>query len=197
MIILLDNFDSFTYNLVHLLYALNSEVKVLRNNQCKVEEILALRPDAVIFSSGPGLPEKAGIMMPLLEACRKERLPVLGISLGCLALGKLFSAEIVSAKEIMHGKTSRIAHDGQALFEGIKQDFKAVRYHSLVLREESLPENLQVTARSEDNEVMGIKDSSGLMYALQYQPDSILSSNGKQQMANFLKIIDKYKNYGS
>ncbi|NMA42566.1 MAG: aminodeoxychorismate/anthranilate synthase component II [Oligosphaeraceae bacterium] len=189
MILVLDNFDSFIYNLVHMLYALHAEVEVYRNNQITLDEVLALRPDAIVLSSGAGRPEHAGIMQELILAAH-EQIPILGVCLGHQAIGQVFGAKIVPTKQIMHGKVSKISHNGENLFAGLKNDFKAVRYHSLALHEDSLPEELEVTARSEDGEIMGIRHRDFLIYGIQYHPESILSPNGKQQLANFMQMVD-------
>ncbi|NMA20384.1 MAG: aminodeoxychorismate/anthranilate synthase component II [Lentisphaerae bacterium] len=196
MILVLDNFDSFTYNLVHMLYALQAEVEVYRNNQITPDEVLALRPDAIVLSPGPGRPENAGIMQELILAVR-EQIPMLGVCLGHQAIGQVFGAEIVSAKQIMHGKTSKISHNGKDLFAGLKNDFKAVRYHSLALREESLPKELEITARAEDGEIMGIRHRDFMIHGIQYHPESILTPNGKQQLANFMQMVDLKQRKGA
>jgi len=196
MILVLDNFDSFTYNLVHLLYALQSEVVVYRNNQLSVEQALALRPEAIVFSPGPGRPGNAGIMQALILAAQ-GLIPMLGVCLGHQAIGQAFGAEVVSAQKIMHGKVSRISHNGQDLFAGLKNDFKAVRYHSLALREGSLPAEIEVTARADDGEIMGIRHRSQQIYGIQYHPESILTPNGKQQLANFLQLVAQKQRKGA
>lgn len=196
MILVLDNFDSFTYNLVHMLYALHAEVEVYRNNQISPKEVLDLRPDAIVLSPGPGRPETAGIMQELIRTAHKQ-IPILGVCLGHQAIGQVFGAEVVSAKQIMHGKVSKISHCGKDLFEGLKNDFKAVRYHSLALREESLPEELEITARAEDGEIMGIRHRNFLIFGIQYHPESILTPNGKQQLANFLQMVDLKQRKGA
>ena len=196
MILVLDNFDSFTYNLVHLLYALQSEVVVYRNNQLSVEQALALRPEAIVFSPGPGRPGNAGIMQALILAAQ-GLIPMLGVCLGHQSIGQAFGAEVVSAQKIMHGKVSRISHNGQDLFAGLKNDFKAVRYHSLALREGSLPAEIEVTARADDGEIMGIRHRSQQIYGIQYHPESILTPNGKQQLANFLQLVAQKQRKGA
>ncbi len=187
MILVLDNYDSFTYNLVHLLYALKAEVVVCRNDQLTVEQILNLGAAAILFSPGPGRPETAGIMPDLIRAACGS-LPMLGICLGHQAIGQAFGAAVVPAQHIRHGKISRIDHNGQGLFAGLKNAFKAVRYHSLALQESSLPAELEVVAKAEDGEIMAIRHRSLPIYGLQYHPESILTPNGKQQLANFLQL---------
>ncbi|MFA6929005.1 MAG: aminodeoxychorismate/anthranilate synthase component II [Lentisphaeria bacterium] len=196
MILVLDNFDSFTYNLVHMLYALHAEVEVFRNNQITVEQVLGMRPDAIVLSPGPGRPENAGIMQNLILVA-KEQIPILGVCLGHQAIGQVFGGEVIYARQIMHGKVSRISHDGKGLYSGVKNDFKAVRYHSLALKEDNLPEALEVTARSEDGEIMGIRHRNYLIHGIQYHPESILTPNGKQQLANFMQMVDQQQRKGA
>lgn len=196
MILVLDNFDSFTYNLVHMLYALHAEVEVFRNNQITVEQALGMRPEAIVLSPGPGRPENAGIMQDLILAA-KEQIPILGVCLGHQAIGQVFGGEVIYARQIMHGKVSRISHDGKGLYSGVKNDFKAVRYHSLALKEDSLPEALEVTARSDDGEIMGVRHRTYLIHGIQYHPESILTPNGKLQLANFMQMVDQQQRKGA
>jgi len=155
-----------------------------------------MRPDAIVLSPGPGRPEKAGIMQELIAAAGAQ-VPILGICLGHQAIGQVFGAELVQAKHIMHGKVSKISHNGKDLFAGLKNDFKAVRYHSLALRESSLPEILEVTARADDGEIMGIRHRKQLIFGVQYHPESILTPNGKQLLANFLQMVDLQQRKGA
>ena len=185
MIFVLDNFDSFTYNLVQYLYLLNQEVTVLRNNAVTVEEIFSMNPEAILLSPGPGRPESAGIMIELLKSV-SGKIPVLGVCLGHQAIGAAFGGNIIHARNIMHGKISEITHDGKGLFAGLTSPFKAVRYHSLVIDPETLPECLEVTARSDDGEIMGIRHKTLPLEGIQYHPESILTATGKRQLANFL-----------
>ncbi len=185
MIFVLDNFDSFTYNLVQYLYLLNQEVTVLRNNAVTVEEIFSMNPEAILLSPGPGRPESAGIMIELLKSVA-GKIPVLGVCLGHQAIGAAFGGNIIHARNIMHGKISEITHDGKGLFAGLTSPFKAVRYHSLVIDPETLPECLEVTARSDDGEIMGIRHKTLPLEGIQYHPESILTATGKRQLANFL-----------
>lgn len=188
MIFVLDNYDSFTYNLVHMLYAAGRDIRVRRNRDVRAEEVLALSPEAILLSPGPGRPEDAGCMMELIRLAA-GRIPLLGVCLGHQALGAVFGAEVVHAKRIMHGKISEIEHDGEGLFSGLPQKFKAVRYHSLALRESSLPETLKISARSEDGEIMGIRVNGLARPAegIQYHPESMMTEYGKEQIAGFLK----------
>jgi len=195
MILILDNYDSFTYNLAHMLYTLNLSVLVKRNREISVQEVVKMRPDAIVLSPGPGRPEKAGIMLDLIHAVR-DHIPLLGICLGHQAIAQSYGAVITSASRIMHGKTSQITHDGRGLFKGIKREFKAVRYHSLAVKEGTLPEELEVSARSEDNEIMGLRHKSLLIEGVQYHPESILTATGKMQMENFISEVEARQRKG-
>ena len=193
MVLLIDNFDSFTYNLAQYLYQLDVELLVRRNNAITLEEIAALENlDAIVLSPGPGRPENAGIMVPLIRHFA-GRVPMLGVCLGHQAIGCACGGEVVRARRLMHGKLSCISHDGQGLFAGLKQNFAAVRYHSLALNETTLPPELMVTARSEDGEVMGVRHREFVLEGIQYHPESILSANGKRQLANFLALAAERK----
>ena len=189
MIFVLDNFDSFTYNLVQYFQQLDRTVKVVRNNAAAVEEVLGLRPEAIVLSPGPGRPENAGIMPALIRAAA-GKVPMFGVCLGHQAIGQAFGMQVIHAKRIMHGKVSTVDHDGRGLFTGLSSPFKAVRYHSLALDETTLPPELEVTARSEDGEVMGIRHKDALIEGIQYHPESILTSTGKRQLANFLELVN-------
>lgn len=189
MIFVLDNFDSFTYNLVQYFQQLDRTVKVVRNNAAAVEEVLGLRPEAIVLSPGPGRPENAGIMPALIRAAA-GKVPMFGVCLGHQAIGQAFGMQVIHAKRIMHGKVSTVDHDGRGLFTGLSSPFKAVRYHSLALNETTLPPELEVTARSEDGEVMGIRHKEALIEGIQYHPESILTSTGKRQLANFLELVN-------
>lgn len=189
MIFVLDNFDSFTYNLVQYFQQLDRTVKVVRNNAAAVEEVLGLRPEAIVLSPGPGRPENAGIMPALIRAAA-GKVPMFGVCLGHQAIGQAFGMQVIHAKRIMHGKVSTVDHDGRGLFSGLSSPFKAVRYHSLALDETTLPPELEVTARSEDGEVMGIRHKEALIEGIQYHPESILTSTGKRQLANFLELVN-------
>ena len=189
MIFVLDNFDSFTYNLVQYFQQLDRTVKVVRNNAAAVEEVLGLRPEAIVLSPGPGRPENAGIMPALIRAAA-GKVPMFGVCLGHQAIGQAFGMQVIHAKRIMHGKVSTVDHDGRGLFPGLSSPFKAVRYHSLALDETTLPPELEVTARSEDGEVMGIRHKEALIEGIQYHPESILTSTGKRQLANFLELVN-------
>ena len=185
MIFVLDTYDSFTYNLVHLMGSLGAEMVVERNRETSVAAIMAMRPDGILLSPGPSRPENAGCMLDLIHAAA-GRIPMLGVCLGHQAIGHAFGAKVVSAKRIMHGKLSTIHHDGKGVFQNVPQDFKAVRYHSLALEEATLPDCLEITARSEDGEIMGVRHKELPIEGIQYHPESIMTEAGRQQLMNFL-----------
>lgn len=185
MLIVLDNMDSFTYNLVQMFRLCRRDVRVYRNNFLAAEEILAMKPEGIVLSPGPGRPADAGIMPQLIRLAFQEKIPLLGICLGHQGIAEYFGAEIVPAKKIMHGKTSWMFHSGTGLFSGIPNPFRVVRYHSLAVREETLPPELEVTCRSEDGEIMGLQHKNGLTQGVQYHPESVLSEFGMQQINHF------------
>ena len=189
MIFMLDNYDSFTYNLVHMLAKTGQEIVVKRNRDVTPAEVLEMNPQAIILSPGPGRPQTAGCMMDLIAAAA-GKVPMLGVCLGHQAIGAHFGAEVVHAKSIMHGKTSAIRHDGQGLFNGLPQGFLAVRYHSLALLASSIPENMTVSAKTDDGEIMGVRvrpESGVVIEGIQYHPESIMSEFGLKQINNFLR----------
>ncbi|MFA6713973.1 MAG: aminodeoxychorismate/anthranilate synthase component II [Victivallaceae bacterium] len=191
MILMIDNYDSFTYNLVQYISALGCEVVVKRNDELTVQEALDMKPDAIVISPGPGRPENAGISMELIKAAA-GKIPLLGVCLGHQSIGQVFGGKVIQAKKIMHGKTSQIKHDGKGLFEKLPADVKVVRYHSLALEESSLPECLEITARTtDDGEIMGVRHKEFAIEGIQYHPESVLTSTGKRQLANFLNTIKK------
>lgn len=187
MIFVLDNYDSFTYNLVHLLYALGAEVTIRRNREVTPAEVLALQPDGILLSPGPSSPERAGVLCDLVRAGAEARVPMFGVCLGHQAIGQVFGAQVVHAKQVMHGKISEVEHDGRGVFEGVPNPFRAVRYHSLALEAASIPACLEVTARTADGEVMGIRHRELPIEGIQYHPESILTEAGKLQLANFVR----------
>lgn len=187
MIYMIDNYDSFTYNLVQYLQMLGAEVVVRRNDEVSVEEVLNSGAAGVVLSPGPGRPDEAGIMLDLIR--RGGDMPMLGVCLGHQAIGATFGASIIHARRLMHGKLSTITHDGQGVFKGLPETFQAVRYHSLAIDESSLPDCLVPTAHSEDGELMGIRHTSRPLEGIQYHPESILSQNGKRQLRNFLTLV--------
>ncbi|MGA7104887.1 MAG: bifunctional anthranilate synthase component II/anthranilate phosphoribosyltransferase [Candidatus Deferrimicrobiaceae bacterium] len=189
MIAVIDNYDSFTYNLVQYLCELGAEVKVYRNDAVSVEELVGLSPDGLVISPGPGGPESAGIS---LEAVRtfSDRIPILGVCLGHQCIGKAFGGKVVHASTLMHGKTSQILHNGKGIFSMIENPMTATRYHSLAIERESLPSVLEVCAEAEDGEVMGIRHVSRPVYGVQFHPESILTRYGMRILENFLSLID-------
>lgn len=191
MLLLIDNFDSFTYNLAQLFQQLDQEVKVIRNNQITIEEIEAMAPAAIILSPGPGRPETAGVMMDVIRHF-KGKIPMLGVCLGHQAIGEVFGMTLSNAQKVMHGKISEISHDKAGLFAGLPEKIKVVRYHSLALKRETLPEDLEITASADDDgEIMGIRHKKYLIEGIQYHPESILTTTGKRQLANFLNLLSR------
>ena len=187
MILTIDNYDSFTYNLVQMIRALGAEVKVVRNDEIDVAGIAAMRPEALVLSPGPGNPDSAGVTLAAVREFA-GKMPILGICLGHQAIAQAFGGRIVPAKRLMHGKTSRIRHDGKGLFEGLDQGFPAMRYHSLAVERALLPDCLAVTAESEDGEIMGLRHREYPIESLQYHPESIGTPQGARQLANFLAL---------
>ncbi|HEY9236923.1 MULTISPECIES: anthranilate synthase component II [Phenylobacterium] len=187
MILVIDNYDSFTYNLVHYLNELGAETLVYRNDALSVEEALGLRPDGVLLSPGPCTPNEAGICLDLLAAA-PEDLPILGVCLGHQAIGQAFGGEVVRAKTLMHGKTSLIHHEGKGIFAGLPNPFTATRYHSLSVEKSTLPDVLEVTGWTEDGEIMGFSHRSRPVHGVQFHPESIATEGGHAMLANFLKL---------
>ncbi len=188
MLLMIDNYDSFTYNLVQYFGILGEEVRVFRNDRVTVEEAQALRPDRIVISPGPGDPDDAGVSVDLIRRLA-GRVPILGVCLGHQCMGFAFGGEIVRAKRIMHGKTSPVHHDGSGLYRGVPSPFQATRYHSLVIGRASLPGRFRITAWTvEDDEIMGIADEEALLYGIQYHPESILTPEGMNILRNFLEI---------
>jgi len=186
MILVIDNYDSFTYNIVQYLGELGAEIEVVRNNEITVADILKKKPDHVLISPGPCSPKEAGISVEVIKQLA-GKVPILGVCLGHQSIGYAFGGEIVRAKNLMHGKTSTITHDGKGVFLGLPNPFKATRYHSLVIKKESLPKELIVTATSEDGEIMGVRHRSLPIEGVQFHPESILTESGKTLLGNFLK----------
>jgi anthranilate synthase/aminodeoxychorismate synthase-like glutamine amidotransferase len=186
MILMIDNFDSFTYNLVQYLRQLGAEVQVARNNALTVDAVGQLAPEAIVVSPGPGQPQAAGISMDTIRTF-SGRIPILGICLGHQAIAAAFGSKIIAARQLMHGKTSLVTADGQAVYRGITKPFKAMRYHSLAVDRASLPDCLTVTAESEDGEIMGIRHRSHMTEGLQFHPESIMTTVGKRLLRNFLR----------
>ena len=187
MLVMIDNFDSFTYNLYQYLMQLGAEVRVARNNSLSLAELEELNPRGLVISPGPGRPEDAGITVAAIRHF-SGRIPILGVCLGHQAIALAFGAKIVSAGRLMHGKTSSITADGRSLFQGIQSPFQAMRYHSLAVSREGLPDSLEVSAESEDGEIMGLRHRGHPTEGLQFHPESIMTTVGKRLLRNFLKI---------
>lgn len=187
MILLIDNYDSFTFNIVHHLGALGVECDVRRNDALSVDEALALNPTAIVISPGPGAPTEAGICCDLIRAAA-GKVPVFGVCLGHQAIGQVFGAEVVRAPVPMHGKISAVHHDGTGVFAGLPDPVDVVRYHSLTLAPDSIPETLVVNARTEDGVIMGVRHRDYPVHGVQFHPESIASVAGRDLLANFLKI---------
>lgn len=189
-VLVIDNYDSFVYNLVQYLGELGAEPLVHRNDEITIEEARGLRPDAVLLSPGPGRPEDAGILCSAIEAFAGV-VPVLGVCLGHQAIGHVYGARVVSAPELVHGKTSEIIHHGQGVFTGIENPLVATRYHSLIVDELSLPQSLEVTAHTHDGMIMGLRHHRFAVEGVQFHPESILTAAGHQLLRNFLAQITK------
>ncbi|WP_295478161.1 aminodeoxychorismate/anthranilate synthase component II [uncultured Sutterella sp.] len=183
---MLDNYDSFTYNLVQYFQMLGCTVTVKRNDETTPAEILALAPDALILSPGPGRPADAGILPDAIRAGAAARIPMLGVCLGHQGIGEVFGGRVVHAARVMHGKASPIRHDGRGLFAGLPQGLSVIRYHSLALERASLPECLEITAEADDGEIMGVRHRTLPIDGIQYHPESILTESGLKQLENFL-----------
>ena len=186
MLLMIDNYDSFTYNLVQYFGELDQEVVVHRNDEITLEKIAQLNPDQIVISPGPCTPNEAGISVPLIKQFA-GKIPILGVCLGHQAIGQAFGGKIVHAKQIMHGKTSAIQHDARGLFHSLPNPFQATRYHSLVIERESLPKCLDVTAWTDDGEIMGVKHKTLPVEGVQFHPESILTESGHALLANFLQ----------
>jgi len=186
MILVLDNYDSFTYNLVQYLGELGAEVKVVRNDELSVDEVEALAPERVVISPGPCTPNEAGISLALVSRLA-GKVPILGVCLGHQAIGQAFGGRVVRARRVMHGKVSRIRHDGRGVFAGIADEFVATRYHSLVVERASLPAALLVSAQAEDGEIMGLRHRALAVEGVQFHPEALLTEHGHRMLENFLK----------
>jgi anthranilate synthase component 2 len=187
MLLMLDNYDSFTYNLVQYFGELGEDVRVYRNDQITVEDIEALKPDHICISPGPCSPAEAGISVAVIKHFA-GRIPILGVCLGHQSIGAAFGGKIVRAKEIMHGKTSLVTHRGTDVFRGLPSPFTVIRYHSLAIERESLPDCLEVTAETADGEIMGVRHKTLPIYGVQFHPESILSEHGHDMLRNFLTM---------
>ena len=188
MILLLDNYDSFTYNVYQLLSELGASVEVVRNDKISVEEIRDKNFSAIIISPGPGEPKDAGITEKLIDELKGE-LPILGICLGHQAIGEVFGGKIIRAKEIVHGKTSKLIHNGKGIYSGLSQGVEVGRYHSLIIERETLPDCLEITSELDDGTIMGVRHKNFDVEGIQFHPESILTPCGRQMMINFLKRL--------
>lgn len=186
MLLLIDNYDSFTYNLVHYLGTLGADVVVHRNDKLTVAEALALRPAGILLSPGPCDPDQAGICLELTQAAAEARIPLLGVCLGHQTLGQAFGGKVVRAGDIVHGKMGQMHHDGSGVFAGLPSPFAATRYHSLIVERDSLPDALRVTAHLEDGTIMGLQHRDLPLHGVQFHPESIRSEHGHAMLQNFL-----------
>lgn len=187
MVLIIDNYDSFTYNLVQYLGELGAEVTVRRNDQTSLDEIERLRPERIVISPGPKTPDQAGICLDVIRHFSGAT-PILGVCLGHQAIGQAFGGKVVRAPAIMHGKTSLIMHDGRTIFSGLANPFAATRYHSLIVERESVPPSLELSATSSDGLIMGLRHKELRVEGVQFHPESILTEAGKQLLANFLRL---------
>ncbi|GGA52519.1 glutamine amidotransferase [Pelagibacterium lentulum] len=186
-VLVIDNYDSFTYNLVHYIGELGADTEVVRNDKITLDDIAQKAPEAIVLSPGPCTPNEAGICMPVISRFANE-IPIFGVCLGLQSIGAAFGGEVVRAPVPMHGKVSTITHDGRGVFRGLNKQFEATRYHSLVVREDKLPVELTVTARSGDSQIMGLQHRSLPVHGVQFHPESISSENGHAILQNFLNI---------
>ena len=186
MILVLDNYDSFTFNLVQLLGKFRRDIIVKRNDEIRVEDVVKMRPERIVISPGPGRPEHAGITVPLIRTCA-DQVPILGVCLGHQAIGLAFGAEVVHAPALMHGRTSEIHHDGLGIYRDVTNPFTATRYHSLVIDPATIPSDLQVVARTDEGVVMGVRHRTCPLEGVQFHPESILTESGEQIIRNWLQ----------
>jgi anthranilate synthase/aminodeoxychorismate synthase-like glutamine amidotransferase len=187
MVFVLDNYDSFTYNLVQYMGELGAEMTIRRNDELTPEEVESLHPDRILLSPGPCTPQEAGISIPLIRHFA-GKVPILGVCLGHQAIGAAFGGKVVRAPKLMHGKTSEVIHDGRSLFSGIASPMTCTRYHSLIVAEDGLPRDLEITARTEDGIIMGLRHRKYPVEGVQFHPESVLTHDGKQLIQNFLEM---------
>lgn len=187
MLLVIDNYDSFTYNLVQYLGELGQQIEVRRNNQITVRAIEKMKPERIVISPGPGTPDDAGVTLEVIKRLSGQ-IPILGVCLGHQAIGQAFGGKVVRAPELMHGKASEICHDSKTIFNGLQDHFQAGRYHSLIVERESLPECLEVSAYTADDIIMGLRHREFKVEGVQFHPESILTEEGKRLLANFLKL---------
>jgi len=191
MLLMIDNYDSFTYNLVQYFGELKEKINVFRNDKISLSEIQKMNPDKIVISPGPGRPESAGISKEIISNF-KGKYPILGVCLGHQCIGEVFGADIIRAKRIMHGKTSKIDHDNSKLFKNIPLGFDATRYHSLIINRETIPACFKISAWTDQNEIMGVSHKKYLIEGIQFHPESILTGQGKEILNNFLKLASNF-----
>ena len=187
MLLVIDNYDSFTYNLVQYFGELGADLKVYRNDEITIDEIRELAPDKICISPGPCTPAEAGISCDVVRSFGKT-IPILGVCLGHQCIGQVFGGDVIRADRLMHGKTSPILHEGQSLFEGLPDPFEATRYHSLIVKRETFPDELEITAETAEHEIVGLRHREYPIHGLQFHPESILTEHGKQLLQNFLDL---------
>jgi anthranilate synthase/aminodeoxychorismate synthase-like glutamine amidotransferase len=188
VILMIDNYDSFTWNLVQYLGELGETPRVVRNDEITVEEVARLKPDAIVISPGPGRPEDAGVSKRVIERCAGT-IPILGVCLGHQCIGEVFGGTVVRAERLVHGKTSAVIHTGRGIFLDVDNPFQATRYHSLLLAREGLPEALQIVAWTPENEIMAVRHKDHETWGVQFHPESILTAQGKEILRNFLRLV--------
>lgn len=186
MLLVIDNYDSFTYNLVQYFGELGAEMKVIRNDELTVDEIESLAPDKIVISPGPCTPNEAGVSVEVVKRFG-GKIPILGVCLGHQSIAQAFGGDVVRADRLMHGKTSMMEHDGKSVFKGLPQPFEATRYHSLIVQKDTLPDCLEITAWTQEGEIMGLQHKEHEIHGVQFHPESILTAEGKNLLANFLK----------
>jgi anthranilate synthase component 2 len=189
MLLLIDNYDSFTYNLVHYLGELGADVKVVRNDAINVQEAMALNPAGIVLSPGPCDPSQAGICLALTQAAAETDMPLLGVCLGHQSIGEAFGGKVVQHSEIVHGKMGRVQHQNKSVFKDLPSPFEATRYHSLVVERDSLPNDLEITAELEDGTIMGLQHKTKPLHGVQFHPESIASEHGHKLLQNFLDLV--------
>ena len=187
MLLVIDNYDSFTYNLVQYLGELGQQVRVARNNEVSVDDVERMCPEAIVISPGPCTPNEAGISLEVISRLA-GKIPILGVCLGHQAIGQAFGGKVIRAKEVVHGKTSRVFHDDKGLFAGLPNPFEATRYHSLIVERSSLPDCLEITAKTWDEEIMGLRHKSLPVEGVQFHPEAFLTKVGKDLLRNFLRL---------
>jgi len=187
MLLVIDNYDSFTYNLVQYLGELGEQIQVRRNNEVSIDEMEKMSPDRIVISPGPGIPDGAGVSLQVIEEFG-GKVPILGVCLGHQAIGQAFGGRVVRAAHLFHGKSSAVKHDGKTIFEGIEQNFTAGRYHSLVVESQSVPDCLEVSATTPNGTIMGLRHRKMKIEGVQFHPESIMTTEGKKLLANFLKL---------